>query len=104
MENYEIKYLDCSKVQNRILLLKETKKVLGTVEKPSKERLKKIVKSLQKKYGIKIRVFRQKGDLLFCSLEIERGTFSTLCCNSLYEFMCKYILLCKNEVERRKAL
>ena len=75
-----------------------------TDEKPSKERLKKIVKSLQKKYGIKIRVFRQKGDLLFCSLEIERGTLTTLCCNSFDEFMCKYILLCKNEVEMRKAV
>ena len=58
MENYEIKYLDCSKVQNRILLLKETKKVLRTDDKLSKERLKKIVKSLQKNYGINIRVFR----------------------------------------------
>lgn len=102
MENYQIKYLDCTKVQNRMLLLKEVKKVIKADEKPSKERLHKIVKSLQKKYGIKIRLFKQKNSLLFCSLEVERGTYSTLCCNSLYEFMCKYILLCKNEAERRK--
>ena len=102
MKIYEIKGLDCSKAKNRIYLLKEVKKVIKAEEKPTKEKLEKICKSIQKKYKMLLRKARQKDGKLFVSIEIETGTYTTLCCLSYYEAMCKYILLTKEWVAIKK--
>lgn len=95
MEIYQIKGLDCSKHSNRLLLLKEVKQAIKSEEKPSIERLEKICKSLQEKYKMPMRKFKQKDGKLFVSIEVEQGSYSTLCCLSYYEVMCKYILYVK---------
>ena len=48
MEIFEIKGLDCSKTKNRMILLKEVKKLLKTDEKPSKEKLEKEILEKQR--------------------------------------------------------
>ena len=102
MEIFEIKGLDCSKTKNRMILLKEVKSLIKTDEKPSKEKLEKICKSLQKKYGYKVKKFRQSDGKLFMSIEVERGSYSNLCCLSYYEAMCKYILFVKAYLDYKK--
>lgn len=102
MKIHEIKNLDCSLLKNRIKLVKATMKAIKTKEKPDKAKLSSICKSLMKKYKIKIRRFKQENGLLFVSLEIEPGTFSTFYCYSFYELMCKYILYVKAIKEYRK--
>ena len=102
MEISEIKGLDCSKTKNRVILLKEVKKLLKTDEKPSKEKLEKVCKSLQNKYGYIIRRFKQKDGKLFVSIEVEKGSSSTFCCLSYYESMCKYILFVKACINNKK--
>lgn len=102
MEIFEIKGLDCSKTKNRVILLKEVKKLLKTDEKPSKEKLEKVCKSLQNKYGYIMRRFKQKDDKLFISIEVENGSYSTFCCLSYYEAMCKYILFVKACIDNKK--
>ena len=92
MEIYEIKNLDCSDIKNRKKLLKEVMECMGLDERPDKETLHKICKSLVKKYGIKIKIFKQKTKYLLVSLEVEPGTYSTYFCESLYEMMLKYVL------------
>lgn len=77
-------------------------KAIKSEEKPDKARLNSICKSLMKKYKIKIKRFKQENGLLFVSLEIEPGTFSTFYCYSMYELMCKYILYVKAIKEYRK--
>lgn len=104
MENYEIKYLDCSKVENRIKLVKEVNRVIKHKEKPSKEELKRICKSLQKKYDMKMKSFRQSENYIHVSIEVFPGTYSTLVCNSFYELMCKYILIVKNYVDYKRLI
>lgn len=103
MKIYKIKNLDCSLLENRQKLLKVTKKVIKSEGKPTKEKLHSICKSLMKKYKIKINKFRQENDLLFVSLEIEPGTYSTFYCYTVYEMMCKYILYVKAIQDYRKA-
>lgn len=103
MEIYEIKYLDCSSFENRIKLLKATKKVIRSEEKPTKKQLYSICKSLMKKYKIKIKKFRQENNLIFVSLEVEPGAYSTFYCYTFYEMMCKYILYVKAIQDYRKA-
>lgn len=103
MEIYKIKNLDCSLPENRQKLLKVTKKVIKSEEKPTKKKLYSICKSLMKKYKIKIKKFRQENGLLFVSLEIEPGTYSTFYCYTFYEMMCKYILYVKAIQDYRKA-
>lgn len=102
MEIFEIKGLDCSKTKNRMILLKEVKRLIKTEEKPSKEKLEKICKSLQKKYGYKVKKIRQSDGKLFMSIEVERGGYSTLCCLSYYEAMCKYVLFVKACLDYKK--
>lgn len=102
MEIFEIKGLDCSKTKNRVILLKEVKKLLKTDEKPSKERLEKVCRSLQNKHGYIMRRFKQKEDKLFVSVEVGKGSYSTFCCLSYYEAMCKYILFVKAYLDNKK--
>lgn len=103
MNIYKIKNLDCSLLENRKKLLKITKKLIKSEDKPTKKHLYSICKSLMKKYKIKIKSFRQENDLLFVSLEIESGTYSTFYCYTFYEMMCKYILYVKAIQDYRKA-
>ena len=102
MEIFEIKGLDCSKTKNRVILLKEVKKLLKTDEKPSKEKHEKVCKSLQSKHGYMMRRFKQKDDKLFVSIEVEKGSYSTFCCLSYYEAMCKYRLCVKACLDNKK--
>lgn len=99
MEIFEIKGLDCSKQENRIKLVREIKKVLKVDDKPSKEYLEKVSRSLAKKYGMPVVLVKQKesfnkNDKLFVSLDTGNG-FTTYCCTGYYEALCKHILLIK---------
>ena len=49
-----------------------------------------------------MRRFKQKDDKLFVSIEVENGSYSTFCCLSYYESMCKYILFVKACIDNKK--
>lgn len=103
MEIYEIKNLDCSKLKNRKKLVYEVINCLGLKSRPDKETLHKICKSLMKKYGVKIKIFRQKTKYLLVSLEIEPGTYSTYFCETIEEMMLKYVLYV-NEIRKYRRM
>lgn len=102
MEIYEIKGLDCRNLKNRKILVKETMKVTKFDERPSKEALQKICKSLLKKYNYRFKKFKVKENKLFVSIEVSPGSYSTMCCDSMYEVMCKYILFVKALLRNKK--
>lgn len=103
MEIYEIKNLDCSLLKNRKKLVFEVMNCLGLDERPDKETLHKICKSLMKKYHVKIKIFKQKTKYLLVSLEVEPGTYSTYFCETLYEMMLKYVLYV-NEIRKYRRM
>jgi hypothetical protein len=99
MEVFEIKGLDCSKRENRIKLIKEVKKILKVDEKPSREYLEKVSRSLANKYSMPVIMVKQKesfnqNDKLFVSVDTGSG-MTTYCCMGYYEALCKHILLVK---------
>lgn len=94
MEIYEIYNLDCSKKENRKILLNETIKVLGLDEKPTKEELKKYCKMVKAKYKIKMSSKKLENGYQI-NLEVERYGYSVFKCITPFEAMCKYILFCK---------
>lgn len=104
MEIYEIKNCDCSLLKDRIKLVKATMEAIHCDEKPTKEQLNKICKSLRNKYGMQLKNFKQKNGKIFASIETERGSYSTFVCLSYYELMCKYILFVKAMKEYRKLV
>lgn len=93
MEIYQIKSLDCRNMSDRKRLLDEVKKVLKRDEKPSKESLEKISRSVGEKYKMPVALVKQNSDYLLVSVAIEGGAFSTFRCYSYYEALCKHILL-----------
>ena len=99
---FQIKNIDCSKKKNRIILVKNTMKVLKLDHKPSKEELEKYCKKICKKYDIPVKNFEQRNGVLFVSIEVEPGSYSTFICFSYYEMMCKYILYVKAVLKNRK--
>lgn len=102
MEIYEIKNLDCSKKKNRISLVKGTMKAMKLEEKPTVKELEKFCKKICKKYDIPIKRFEQSNNVLFVSLEVESGSYSTFICVSYYEMLCKYILFVRAILKNRK--
>ena len=102
MEIYEIKNLDCSKKKNRISLVKSTMKAMTLEEKPTAKELEKFCKKICKKYDIPIKRFEQSNNVLFVSLEVESGSYSTFICVSYYEMLCKYILFVRAILKNRK--
>lgn len=102
MEIYEIKNLDCSKKKNRISLVKSTMKAMKLEEKPTVKELEKFCKKICKKYDIPIKRFEQSNNVLFVSLEVETGSYSTFVCVSYYEMLCKYILFVRAILKNRK--
>lgn len=95
MEIFVIKYLDCSKKKNRVLLVKEIMRILKCTEKPSMQKLEKVVSSVEKKYNFPIHKVVQKDNRIVVSVEVSSGSYSTFIVHSQYEFMCKYILFVK---------
>lgn len=102
MEIYQIKNLDCSKKKNRISLVKNTMKAMKLEEKPTVKELEKFCKKICKKYDIPIKRFEQSNNVLFVSIEVESGTYSTFACVSYYEMLCKYILFVHAILKNRK--
>ena len=99
---FQIKNLDCSKKENRIILVRNIIKVLKLDHKPTKEELEKYCKKICKKYSMSIKRLEQRNGVLFVSIEIEPGTYSTFICFSYYEMMCKYILIVRAVLKNRK--
>ena len=102
MEIFVIKYLDCSKKENRVLLVKEIMRVLKCTEKPSKAKLEKVCSFVEKKYNFPIHKVIQKGNKLVVSVEVSSGSYSTFVVYSQYEFLCKYILFVEKYRKIRK--
>ena len=71
-------------------------------EKPTVKELEKFCKKICKKYDIPIKRFEQSNNVLFVSLEVESGTYSTFVCVSYYEMLCKYILFVRAILKNRK--
>ena len=65
------------------------------------DRDENIVKDYCKKYDIPIKRFEQSNNVLFVSLEVESGTYSTFVCVSYYEMLCKYILFVRAILKNR---
>lgn len=103
MKIFEVKNLDCSKKNNRVLLVKETMKALKIDEKPSKEYLQKVCKKICKKYDLPVKKFTQMQGNLLVSIETEKGSYSTFVVQSCYEMMCKYILFVRAYIKSKKV-
>ena len=94
MKIYEIKSLNCKSKENRKILLKEVMKVLKLEEKPSNDDLKKTCRKIRIRYGFQYSMFEVE-DKIQLNINLERDSYSVVECNTKYEAMCKYILICK---------
>ena len=102
MEIFEIKNLDCSKKENRIILLKEFAKQFGFERKPSKNEIGKISEKLEKKYGITLTLFIDKvNKKIQANLNIE-NSYSSFLVDSLLEAYIKQCLIIKKIARGRK--
>ena len=102
MEIFEIKNLDCSKKENRIILLKEFAKQFGFKRKPSKNEIGKFSEKLEKKYGIALTLFIDKANKkIQANLNIE-NSYSSFLVDSLLEAYIKQCLIIKKIVKGRK--
>lgn len=77
-------------------------KAMKLEEKPTVKELEKFCKKICKKYDIPIKRFEQSNNVLFVSLEVESGSYSTFICVSYYEMLCKYILFVRAILKNRK--
>ena len=102
MDIYEIKYLDCSKKENRKLLAKKAIKILGTEELPTKENLKKICHKISKKYKMPMKVYRV-GNQYQVNITNQEG-ISIFLCLTPTEVYLKYILYTKAWLKYKKEV
>jgi len=102
MDIYEIKYLDCSKKENRKLLAKNAIKILGTEELPTKENLKKIYHKISKKYKMPMKVYRV-GNQYQVNITSQEG-ISIFLCLTPTEVYLKYILYTKAWLKYKKEV
>lgn len=103
MKYYKIIYLDCSNPKARKALYKKAAKILHLDEKPETEKLEKICKRIQSKYGISIaQLFKKENGKWFMSVEISRGSYVCFECLTKYEALLKYVLYAKQRYEDSK--
>lgn len=89
------KNLDCSKKENRIILVKKLCEVLGVEQKPSKEELRNICKNLSKRYSISISNIQRKDYMdTMVTLGKEKAIIF-IASNSPYELFAKFIITVK---------
>lgn len=78
-------------------------KVLKMDEKPSKEYLEKVCKSLSKKYNIKIQYIKNMKKFLYVSIYNKfSGGYNVIKVNSYYELLLKFVLVVKFWKEKSK--
>ena len=89
------KNLDCSKKENRIILVKKLCEVLGVDKKPEKDELKKICKNLSKKFSVSILNIQRK-DYMYTMVTLGREkAIIFIDSNSPYELFAKFIITVK---------
>lgn len=102
MEIFEIKNLDCSKKENRIILLKEFAKQFGFERKPSKNEIGKLSERLERKYGITLTLFLDRiNRKMQANINIE-NSYSSFLVDSLLEAYIKECLIIKKVIKERK--
>lgn len=89
------KNLDCSKKENRIILVKKLCEVLDVDKKPEKDELKKICKNLSKRFSISISNIQRKDYMdTMVTLGKEKAIIF-IATNSPYELFSKFIITVK---------
>lgn len=89
------KNLDCSKKENRIILVKKLCEVLDVEQKPSKEELRNTCKNLSKRYSISISNIQRKDYMdTMVTLGKEKAIIF-IASNSPYELFAKFIITVK---------
>lgn len=105
MEIYKFKYLDCSKKENRIKLMKWFMKTFKLKEKPTKEQIGKFSKKLENKFNYSMKIIgEQSKDKISISVRLPGGSYSTFFVDSLIEAYIKECMIIKNlEMNKRKV-
>ena len=93
MEIYKIKNLKCNKKENRIKLMKAFMKEMKMEEKPNKEKIGKMSKKVEKKYGYMLALFNAKNTIM--AVVSKGGVNSHFEVHSLLEAYIKHILIAK---------
>lgn len=93
MEIYKIKNLKCNKKENRIKLMKAFMKEMKMDEKPDKEKIGKMSKKVEKKYGYMLALFNAKNAAM--AVVSKGGVNSHFEVHSLLEAYIKHILIAK---------
>ena len=104
MKLFQLINLKCENENDRSLLIKAVKKLLK-VDKLSKDDLQRICDSLEVKYNMPYRIFKnQRTQKYLLSIEVSRGTYSTANCNSKTEAYLKCILIIKSHLNIKKSM
>lgn len=105
MEIHQFKYLDCSKKENRIKLMKWFMKTFKLQEKPSKEQIGRFSKKLEKKFNYSMKIIGEHSrEKIFISVKLPGGSYSTFYVDSLIEAMIKECMIIKIlEMNKRKV-
>lgn len=89
------KNLDCSKKENRIIIVKKLCEVLGVKQKPSKEELRNICKNLSKRFSISISNIQRKYYMNTMVTLGKEKAIIFIASNSPYELFAKFIITVK---------
>lgn len=95
------KNLDCSKKENRIILVKKLCKILKTDEKPDKEELRKICKNLSKRFNIHIVNTPIENGMKTMVFFGDEKVIIHIFSNSSYELFAKFIITVKMKNEEK---
>lgn len=93
------KNLDCSKKENRIILVKKLCKVLKVNSKPSKEELRKICSNLSKRLNISVENYKKEEYTMSMVCFKKEKRIVHIQSNSPYEMFAKFIIFVKMKYE-----
>lgn len=104
MKIHEIKNLNYSLKENRILLVRNVMDILKLEEVPDEIYLRKVVEKLQIKYHYTIRTVVCSPDSFDVSIRTDGDSYTILSCKKYKEFLLKYILLVKelNKIKKNE--
>ena len=103
MEMHEIYYLDCSKKENRIKLVKEIMKKMKLDTKPTLDQLDSFVRRIEKKYKVHIVLIKyMPHNKMMMSITQDDRSYAVIECSSLYECSCKFILYAAKIIEYKR--
>ena len=105
MEIYQFKYLDCSKKENRIKLMKWFMKTFKLQDPPTKEQIGRFSKKLENKFNYSMKIIGEHSkEKIFISIKLPGGSYSTFFVDTITEANIKECMIIKIlEMNKRKA-